>query len=258
MTTVVRVKSTGSTGEKGAAHLIVGPNKYAVTFDETQKRFKGLRTEISDAVIGLYDAWKEQHKADVTDDGLPVYATMQPDNEVLMGIRPLNGIFRAVCLGIPGLNDEAPKPVSKEGKFGEYFAFIPLFEITHGAWKGSKIPAWFIYKLAALEDGNTGIPSGKNGDKLADFLTTTGVFEFGDLKFSDNELPEWDKRIKQAKKSVQIILKAGYLDNLVAFDGLEEVPVAQKELVPAENVTTPATPTPAAPKAVDPDDDSDL
>lgn len=254
VTKIARVKSTGSVGEKGPSHLVVGPNKFKVTFDESQKVYKGLRTEIPDTVIALYTAWQEAHKNDPADDGLAVYASLSGDNETLLGVRPLNGIFRAICLGFQAQNEgDSPKPIEKEGKYGIYMGCIPMFKIVKGPWAESLVPAWYIYRLAETEDGNTAIPSGRNGDRLTDFLTVTGVMDFGELPFTDNELVEWDKRIKQAKKPLQIILKGGFLDTVIAYDGIDDTPIAQRDLVPAENVITPpATP---APKPVDADDD---
>lgn len=146
------------------------------------------------------------------------------NGQIFFSMRPHKGLFKGRCIGISSSEDEIPAPAVKTGKFGEFMVFYSIFEITEGKYKGCKYPSQIPYKFVDA-DGVAALP-GERGksrytDQLEDYMYITGAWET-ELEFSENLLPEINRRIKNAGKTFMFSVKDGYVDQLIDAETEDE------------------------------------
>jgi len=141
------------------------------------------------------------------------FVTLLSDGDGVMGLRPINAMGKAKFSHFVAGDDDIPVPFTKEGKFGDYLAFIALLSLG-GEYKGMMQPFFLYYKFAEY-DGNLVIKgSGRSTDMLQGFLEACGVWD-QDIPFSDNVLPTLQKMILVEGKVFGLTIKDGWVDSIM-------------------------------------------
>ena len=150
---------------------------------------------------------------------------LSQDKKGIANFRPYNGQVPAKFSRFAGKEDEAPTPKQKQGKFGPYLVFTPLFDVIGGPYKGITVSYQLIYPFQEGDDGLTEFSSyGDRAQQTEEFLDATiGVFD--PPKFTDNLLPLFYKMAKKADKSVGLIFNKGFVDSIVELNaGWQQMP----------------------------------
>jgi len=131
--------------------------------------------------------------------------------------------------------NKPPAPYLQHGQFGDYRTFGTLLEITRGNCKGMVIPYSLSYNFEEADDGVVGIGHLRSRftANLERFLDVTGAWEQGAMKYVDNVLPNFEKRILRQQREFRIEMVNGYVDALFPNDlGEEETnkPTSEPEL----------------------------
>jgi hypothetical protein len=166
------------------------------------------------------------------------YVKLNNDHNEIYSISPQSGMFTGKMEKFISSEGAEPAPelinkTSQEGKPYSYLQFVCI---------GMEMLYYLRHNFAAKEEddeyGEKGDAEytnwGKNSihtPKLDEFLTVTGAWDKGPIKFIDNLLPKLQKRILKADKSFQFIVKNGWIDTLYVDssvsddeDGEEEFP----------------------------------
>jgi len=204
------LRSTGSKGTEGEADLLWSDTKVKITFEENETAYKILRDELPEYA----QEWDLER----------AFVTMDSENEKVFSIRPVSGIFtlRTKCFSRQN-EEEPPVHQARNGKWGTYYTFNALLEITEGKYKGAIYPYCLNEKFVNV-DGLVGFKTNQNGEysertiQLKEYLELNGAWEDGELEYNDNNLPAFEKRIKRAKKEFQGLAKKGYIESLFAVD----------------------------------------
>jgi len=150
-------------------------------------------------------------------------AKMNKDGDKLYSMSPANGMFEGKVAKFSSKKDQPPAPMTKIGADWSYLYFVVMIGITKGECQGMQLPCFLRYNFCEeLQDvkGTTKSVVGysKNLDKskhtafLDEFLTITGVWDFGPIAYTDNILPKLEQRTKRADKSFSFIVKKGFID----------------------------------------------
>lgn len=141
------------------------------------------------------------------------FVTLTSEGDGVLGLRPINAMTKAKFSHFVAGDDDIPVPFTKEGKFGDYLAFIALLNLG-GEYKGMVQPFFLYYKFAEY-DGNLVIKgSGRSTDMLQGFLEACGVWD-QDIPFSDNVLPTLQKMILVEGKVFGLTIKDGWVDSIM-------------------------------------------
>jgi hypothetical protein len=162
---------------------------------------------------------------------------MSGDGQKLMNIRPISGVYKGKVVKFAKQGDEAPAPRTNE-KWG-YQYFTILIEITDPEKvRGMEVPAIFRYYFGEMVDdgGNHVVGYTKLGSKyaplLSDFMDASGAWDKGPMKYKDNVLPWIEKRILEADKEFQFVMKDSWLDSFI----LEDVDYEGSLVLPEEEI----------------------
>jgi hypothetical protein len=139
----------------------------------------------------------------------------------IYSLYPVRGMFTGKVLKFAAKEGEKPAPKPVEYKYGSetisYMRFTALLEITDGpkGTVGAVVPYTLRYYLGEDAEGNTEYThygkQAKYAPMLEEFLTATGAWEKGPIKFSDNVLPKLEKRIQKANHGLVFQLKNGWI-----------------------------------------------
>jgi len=145
------------------------------------------------------------------------------DKNTIVSISPISGIFSANVKEFPSREGEPPIPVENHGKYGTYYTFRVLFEIVEGECKTMTVLYTLPYNFYEDGDSNVGIdkPRSPYYPALVEFLGLTKVANQS-MSFSENILPEMQRRVLKNAQKVKIIVKNGYVDALVQDDNVVE------------------------------------
>lgn len=154
---------------------------------------------------------------------------LSADKTKMLSCYPAVGIYPVKFVEFAHRQDEPPAPVSKHSEYGDYLQFTALLTITDGKFKGMIIPQFLRYVFKPVEDDDgeevVGIPDGGpkaiHAPKLAEFSDAFGVWKKGRMKWQDNLLPGLQKRILDAATNPSVVMKEGYVQNIVG-QGWEE------------------------------------
>lgn len=140
---------------------------------------------------------------------------LSQDEKSIVNFRPFAGQFPAKFSRFGGKEGEVPVPKQKQGKYGIFLVFTPLFEIVDGPYKGVTVSYQLMYVFQEGDNGLTEFSSyGERAKQTEEFLDTViGIFD--PPKFTDNLLPLFHKMAKKADKTVGLIIKKGFVDGLV-------------------------------------------
>lgn len=157
-----------------------------------------------------------------------VFATIDAKNNILYGLRPLNGAFLVQYAGIPAPEGQlpAPKHYEKTGRNSEtgevftssYDAFTVLLRVVSGSWAGTILPLFLRYKFEDAGDGEITAVNTYNssyGEMLAAFLEYAGLDpETDTIPYSPNVLPWIDRTLKERNQTFMAIVQDGYVEGL--------------------------------------------
>lgn len=168
--------------------------------------------------------------------------TFNVDGSSVVNFHPSNGQFKVKVSEFISAEDEPPKPKVYTGKYGDMVKFNVLLELTEPeALEGIEfVHQMFYEKFVSIENPETGetetgfsSPPGKSKhcDMLADFCDATGVWEFGAIPWSDNILPELERRIMRLEREFMVILNGGWVEHIYEiadYDADETDPVKEE------------------------------
>jgi len=195
-----------------------------IKFSESnENEFAGKKYRIS--------AWPEYVNPQKL-SGRTWYIRLDNDNKGIYSIAPQSGMFTGRVQRFTSQEGVPPTPKLKEytyeGRLVQYYQFVVLIEIVDGddACVGMTIPYVLRYNFGEDAEGNTEYTfwgkNSKHSPRLHEFLSLVGAWDNGAIKFSDNILPELQRRILKAAKTFKFVIKDGWIDTLYA-DQVSEV-----------------------------------
>jgi hypothetical protein len=229
----MKSKSTGGVkGKKGLAKVILST-------DET--KVKVIFKDEPNAPIVL----DRENCPDCVKNG-KWFVSLNSSEDTMFGIYPEKGTFEVKVKNFPGGEDGIPEPKLKFVSFKdnsgkdnsyEYEYFMVVAEIVNNpSFEGMEVPLMFRYNFDEIvEDGEKVVayskPRSKYTSDLADFFDATGVLDFGAIRYSDNILPEVQKRILQNDRSFMITFRDGWMVNgsIMAVESPDETTVPWEE-----------------------------
>lgn len=231
------------------------------------KSGKKVRVEFEPAVQGAEDFYV------LDKSNCPEYVmtgeymvSLDSKGEKMYSMRPVEGLYVGKVQKFVSEKDKPPTPKTvnvapKQGNPYSFEAFTVLLEVTRGTEKGMVIPYNLRYHFSKTKEdvkGNEEITvayghlKSKYTGVLEEFMDTTGAWEQGPMKYSDNVLPMIEKRILRQAKEFNILLKGGWVDKVFPLQKeivketiAEEEPIAENfedvaseaEELPWEEVT---------------------
>lgn len=205
----------------GLAAVKVGKSAVKITFEESGDSFK----------FTLDDLPSMPKLRPESEDTYMV--VLSSDQDAIEKIGPAEGHFPAHCVDFARPEEDAdPVPVegtsNYNGKETKYLRFTAFWEIISGKYKGLIVPQFLRYKFAedsdgkVMWDGNPSNPKATHLPKLVDFCEKTGCFDsetdLGEWPDDGNILPELLNRILGRDKQVDLVIKKGYITDLLASD----------------------------------------
>jgi hypothetical protein len=166
---------------------------------------------------------------------------LSEDKKEVTNYRPVNGMFKGKVIKFAAAEGEKPAPKTKSVSFKkdgknieyDYLYFTAMIQITEGACKGIEIPYVLRYNFVENdEDGKAVVAikgKGKYSLALDEFLDVTGAWERGAMKWSDNVLPMFEKRILSEDRIFSFVIKKGWIDSFFAADAPSSEPDPDEE-----------------------------
>jgi len=196
-------------GERGEAQVkIPNKNTVMVRFTETKNVYKFRRTKgIAKLRPGRW------------------YIQLNGDEDEIFAFHPWAGQFKVRVESFAAKEGEPPTPKVNERRNkdgGEYTTvdFTAILEIVEPEqFAGISVPYFLRYNFREAKDKEgrsvVGLPDrGSRTKQLSDFLDYTGAWNRGPMKWMDNVLPAFEKRILREAKEFNIIIKGGWIDTL--------------------------------------------
>ena len=198
-------------GEKGKAQVRIKDKTVFVRFDKSENVHKFKRTrDIAKLKPGTW------------------YVQLSGDETEIYSFRPFAGNFKGKVTEFVAKDGEEPRPKvreykNKEGHDYTITTFTVLVDVLEPEKSvGISIPMTLRYNFREAMDGDksvVGLPDrGRHSKFLEEFCDLAGVWSRGPIKYSDNVLPEVEKRVLQADKSFMFIIKDGWVDTLYEVD----------------------------------------
>jgi hypothetical protein len=206
------------------------------------------------------------------DDSEDTYnVVLSADKDTIEKISPAEGRVTAHLLDFWRPEEGAdPEPAddtyeTPEGKTIVRQKFVAVFEVTDGKYKGVTIPHFLKY---LFEDDNNGMvkfkgnPQARNAvhlPRLLDFCDKTGMVEEPmEWPEDGNVLPALLERGLNADRTVELIIKKGFVAEILAADYEEAEDEEPEEVKPApKKPVAKAAAKPAAKSKKSTDDDDD-
>ena len=175
--------------------------------------------------------------------------SLSSDSTSVVNFHPANGQFRVRVSAFPAKEGENPKPkVYTGGKFGDMIKFNTVLEIVAPKEvDGLTLPMQLFYEkfVPMIIEENKQIvgfssPPGnsKHCDMLSDFCDATGLWEFGAIEWSENILPELERRILRLEREFNVVLGMGWVEHIYEIADYEEENGDEKSDVPWEEDET--------------------
>jgi hypothetical protein len=161
---------------------------------------------------------------------------LSSDGKELRRMSPINGRFRGKVAKFAAAKGKEPAPFTQtntfEGKTFSSDVFTVILEFTDAKCKGMQTAYRLNYNFAEAEGGVVGIShlKSKYTRHLERFLDVSGAWDKGEMKYVDNVLPNFEKRILRAAKEFDIQMVDGWVDALY--------PLADNEELEGEETTT--------------------
>jgi hypothetical protein len=193
--------------------------------DSNENEFAGKTYTVSD--------WPENIKNPKLLPGNEWNIKLNNDEKSIYSISPQNGQFLVKVKKFVSKEGVPPTPkFMRDWKYPDHVFFV-LLEIVGGLESciGMEILLMVPYRFDEDEDGNTKYTKWNdrsNTVKTDQFLTYSGGWDVGALKFDDNLLPAFQKRILKADKTFGVIVKNGFVDYMISGQSSEN-PETDKE-----------------------------
>ena len=146
----------------------------------------------------------------------------------MYSISPITGRFLGKVLKFSAQQSKDPAPytttiTTADKKTYSFEVFNVILEVTQGKCKGMPISYRLNYNFAEA-DGIVGIGhlKSKYTRHLERFLDVSGAWDKGEMKYMDNVLPAFEKRILRADKEFDIQMVDGWVDALYPLGDDEE------------------------------------
>lgn len=221
---------TGGFGPRGQAKISISPDRDKVKVT--------LREAMDDGEI-------KEHKAVLNIDDCPAqvqngmwFASLSSDLSKMYDIHPWSGMFEAHTKAFASKKDQPPAPQVRSGAYGEYAVFVAILELVggdvDGMTAGYQLPYNFFEAKEEIKGELKSVvgishPKSKFTEKLQEYLEASGAWEKGPMPFSDNILPNLEKRILREDRHFKVIFQKGYITSLYADDALPESEDAEEE-----------------------------
>jgi len=188
------------------------------------------------AKVTFVDGDNEGKSFFIAKDKCPAYvqagkwmARLSSKGDEMYSISPINGRFRGKTLKFSAEKGKEPVPytttiTSSDGKTYSFDVFGVVLVVTQGKCKGMPISYRLNYNFAEADDGTVGIGhlKSKYTRHLERFLDVSGAWERGEMKYVDNVLPNFEKRILREDKEFYIQMVDGWVDALYPLGDDEE------------------------------------
>lgn len=237
-----RIKSDSNfeRGRRGLADVIrLSEENMRVDFYENE--YKGVKEEAQSFNVKV--VYGDDETRTIPDylpfkkmkDGGKIVAslTMNKEGDKVLFAVPASGYFEVKFdqFVVPE-KDAIPVMETKKGKKNTYRQFACLLEITGGTWQNLTIKDgvwlgakyWFgLYDnfTAGVEGGLAVKGSGEGSDNLSDFLDAT-VSGGGQIKFSENPLPEIHKIAQELDTRFFVNVAKGWVKSIVVPLSLDD------------------------------------
>jgi hypothetical protein len=178
------------------------------------------------------------------------FVTLSSAEDIMFNLYPDKGTFevrvKEFISGEDGIPEPRLKHVSfmKDGKENsyDYEYFMVIGEIVNSpSANGMEIPLMFRYHFDSIKEDGVDVtcyskPRSKYTNDLIDFFVATGVLDFGAIKYSDNILPEVEKRVLQNNRTFAVTLRDGWMvsGSIMAIESPNETEVPWEEDEPKE------------------------
>ena len=227
-----------------------GDNKVLFTLKEEGKTFNGGAKSLKVNLADLPKRPKIQPNSTGT-----IRIRMSGDGLEVEALTPVVGVFNAkmIDMGKKEDKDSHPTPYVKtwnEGKPNEnsYLEFFAVYEITEGKFKGVALPAYKLhYKFEEDVPANPGFTrfAGSFNSKratrlfqLRDWGNLHGLWEVtrdgveGEPIEWDDEtiLPELLERAEETDAQIRVVIKDGYIQELLPLDEEDVEPFGDEEV----------------------------
>lgn len=168
------------------------------------------------------------------------FVTMDEDQTEVRYIAPWVGQYKVRFKEfLKGPDDKEPTPQTKEREYEddkgkkrsyEVTQFVAMLEVTEGDAAGLTVPLYLSYNFTDIEvDDGTAVvgyshPKSKYTAQLMEFMEITGAWDKGAMKYQENVLPAFEKRMQKAGKEFFVVIKESknnspYIDTFYApFD----------------------------------------
>jgi hypothetical protein len=147
------------------------------------------------------------------------YVALNSDETEIWAFNPWSGQFTATVNRFAAKEGEKPVPKVTEGKDWTTVNFTVILEIVEPKkLSGVEIPHFLKYNFRETsENGKPAVGLASKGSRtqqLAEFLDITGAWNQGPMKWMDNVLPAFEKRILHEAVEFNMIVKNGRIDTL--------------------------------------------
>ncbi len=208
--------SGGFGGAKGIAETRISEDKKSVLIRfEDGKKHKIARTkETKNLFPGLW------------------FIQLNKEEDSIQTFRPVNGSFEGVVEKFSAREGEEPAPKTKlvsftrkDGTAVDYekvYFWVIIKIVRPEKYAGILVSKEFRYNFREVTvNGQSLVTFASKGDRtrdLEEFCDLTDVWNRGAMKWSDNVLPELEKRILREGKHFMFIMKGGWIDTLYEVD----------------------------------------
>ena len=142
------------------------------------------------------------------------------DKKSIVGFSPYSGQYPAKFIGFASKKDEPPAPKSntspKTG--GTYLTFTPRFEIVDGDYKGVEVAKRLYYNFMEVDNTVALRGTGKSTEEVEEFFDSV-IGQFDPPPWRDNILPGLQKLAFQAKRTILLTFKKGFIIAIEAMEG---------------------------------------
>lgn len=191
----------------------------------------------NEVLVMLFEPEKDVKKFRISRDKCPSYVkkSRSKDDYWMLDVaangsrmnsqRPMDGMFDVRVKEFAHRNNADPQ-IRINQQYGSK-SFVVILEILSGYEKGMTIPFILPFFFAPVEEmvndqkftvvGWENHPKSSKMPILQDWAKYTGLFERGPIKWSDNVLPVFAKRVADNNRGFRVVLKDGWVTSLMSF-----------------------------------------
>jgi len=151
---------------------------------------------------------------------------LSENKDKVLSAYPANGMLKVKVSKFAAKDGEEPAPKTKVTDEYSYQYFVVILEVVSPTqYKGVEIPLMLRYHFDSFTETHGGKevevveitkPRSKYTPLLMDFCDASGVWEKGPMQYKANILPTLAKRIANAGKTFQVVLKDGWVTTVFA------------------------------------------